>query len=62
MNPIFSIVIDCFANGKLSLWFQKKEKLTADQEQKLNELKARMERIIRDEATVKEFEFEKTTP
>lgn len=54
---LFSITIDCDNNGKLSLWYQQKEKLTTKEQEKLNELKARIERIVRSEITVKEFEF-----
>lgn len=31
-NPIFTISIDYLPNGKVSVWTQKKEKLTREQE------------------------------
>jgi len=59
MNPLFTITIDCNKDGKLSLWFQKKENLSADNEMKFRGLLHHFERIIKQDAVVKELEFGK---
>lgn len=63
MAVMFSVTIDSDKNGKLSLWYQRKEYLTPAQEMELNDLRARMERILIAKAPAPELGFNlKTDP
>jgi hypothetical protein len=57
---LFTISIDCDKDGRLSMWYQRKEKLTADNEMKLQGMLQHCEKIIKSD-TVRELPFKKET-